>query len=188
MGRLFDLTRFHPGHQRLYDLISDIEPQLAPGAAQYTRDRLSHLLTALALDPGQDATFFSFRDQNFDSLAQTAPSLLGQTLFREMRILQRYPQLYLAFEQAKALRAWNYWNHQHIATPFNGFLPKGEIGVNPSCPTADCTVWLAETCERGLLHPIDELDVTFVPRLADLSMTAMRRDATGRAAGHRAAA
>ena len=45
-------------------------------------------------------------------------------------------------------------------------------------------MWLAETCERGLLHPVDELDVAFAPRMADLSMTAMRRDATGKAAGH----
>ncbi|MER6318841.1 hypothetical protein ABT237_34545 [Streptomyces sp. NPDC001581] len=187
MDKLFDLSRFHPGHQRLHDLIADIEPALAPSAAQYTRDRFSHLLTALVLDPGQDATTVTFRDQDFDSLARAAPSLLGQTLFREMRILRRYPLLYLVFEQAKALRAWNYWNHHQIRAPFNGFLPKGEIGVNPAYP-ADCTVWLAETCERGLLHPVDELDVTFVPRMADLAMTAMRRDATGKAAGHPAAA
>ncbi|MEV6616744.1 NAD-dependent epimerase/dehydratase family protein [Streptomyces sp. NPDC051051] len=139
------------------------------------------------LAPGQDATTFAFRDQDFDSLAKAAPSLLGQTIFREMRILQRYPQLYLAFEQAKALRAWNYWNHHQIRAPFNGFLPKGEIGVDPAYP-ADCAVWLAETCERGLIHPVDELDVAFVPRMADLGMTAMRRDATGKAAGHPAAA
>ncbi|MFE9921346.1 hypothetical protein ACFYQA_07130 [Streptomyces sp. NPDC005774] len=188
MDKLFDLSRFHPDHQRLYDLIADIEPPLAPGAAQYTRDRLSHLFTALALDPGQDATTFTFRDRDFDSLAQAAPSLLGQALFREMRILQRYPQLYLAFEQAKALRAWNYWNHHQITTPFNGFLPKGEIDVNPAYPAAGCTVWLAETCERVLLHPVEELDVVFVPRMADLGMTAMRRDATGKAAGHPAVA
>lgn len=51
-------------------------------------------------------------------------------------------------------------------------------------PNATYRVWVADTCERGLLHPVDELNVTAVPRLADLSMTAMRRDETGRAAGH----
>ncbi|MDX3533983.1 hypothetical protein PV721_06300 [Streptomyces sp. MB09-01] len=179
MDKLFGLSRFHPGHRRLHDLIADIEPALAPGAAQYTRDRFSHLLTALILDPGQDATTFTFRDQDFDTLARVAPSLLGQTLFREMRILQRYPLLYLVFEQAKALRAWNYWNHHQIRAPFNGFLPKGEIGANPAYP-AHCTVWLAETCERGLLHPVDELDVTFTPRMADLATShATRRHRQG---------
>ncbi|MEV0282155.1 hypothetical protein AB0I22_38090 [Streptomyces sp. NPDC050610] len=187
MDKLFDLSRFHPGHQRLHDVIAGIERSLAPGAAPYTRDRLSHLLTTLALNPDQDAATFTFRDQDFDSLVRTAPSLLGQTLFREMSLLQRYPQLYLVFEQAKALRAWTYWNHHQIATPFNGFLPKGEIGVNPAFP-ALCTVWLTETYERGLIHPSHELDVTFAPRMADLGLTAMRRDTTGKAAGHPTAA
>ncbi|MGW8954752.1 hypothetical protein [Streptomyces sp. NPDC055709] len=31
MDQLFDLSRFHPGHQRLQDLITGIEPRLAPG-------------------------------------------------------------------------------------------------------------------------------------------------------------
>lgn len=188
MHKLFDLSRFHPGSARLGELIADIEPRLAPQAPAYTRDRLAHLLAAIALDPRQDAASFSFRNPDFDDLAAAAPSLLGQVIFREMRTLERYPQLYLAFEQAKALEAWNYWNNTGIATPFNGFLPKGEIGVNPAYPAAATTVWLAETCERGLLHPAEQLDVAFVPRLADLEMTAMRRDATGKAAGHPAAA
>ncbi|MFF3316718.1 hypothetical protein ACFYV5_14550 [Streptomyces sp. NPDC003035] len=184
MDKLFDLSRFHPGHARLYELVADIEPRLAPGAAIYARDRLAHLFAALALDPHQDAIAFSFREADFDALTEAAPSLLGQAIFREMRILDRYPQLYLAFEQAKALQTWSYWNEKGIATPFNGFLPKGEIGVNPAYPAADFTVWLAETCERGLLHPVEQLDVAFVPRLAELGMTAMRRDNSGKAAGH----
>ncbi|MFE2917055.1 hypothetical protein [Kitasatospora indigofera] len=114
----------------------------------------------------------------------TAPHLLGQLIFREMRIIDRYPQLYLAFEQAKALQAWAYWNTEGIPTPFNGTIPKGEIGTNTAYPRSGCTVWTAETCERGLLHPVDQLDVAFFPRLAELSMTAMRRDETGKAAGH----
>lgn len=105
-----------------------------------------------------------------------------------MRILDRYPQLYLAFEQAKAVAVWTHWNERSIATPFSGFLPKGEIGVNPAFAQVDHTVWLAETCERSLLHPVQRLDVAFVPRLADLSLTALRRDDTGLAAGHQAAA
>lgn len=185
MAKLFDLGRFHPGHDRLRDLVGNIEPGLAAGASQYTRDRMSHLFAALALTALQDAECTTFRGATFESLTADAPGLLGQAVFREMRIIQRYPQLYLAFEHAKAMEAWNYWNSHGIPTPFNGFLPKGEIGVNPAYPNADFEVWTAETCRRGLLHPVDQLAVTFAPRLADLSMTAMRRDETGKAAGHR---
>lgn len=184
MDKLFDLGRFHPAHNRLLQLIGRIEPGLETRVAQYARDRMSHLFATITLDAAQDVSAVTFQGADFDTLAACSPSLLGQAVFREMRIIERYPQLYLALEEAKALEAWDYWNAEGIATPFNGFLPKGEIGINPAYPRSTCTVWVAETCERGLLHPIEQLDAVFVPRLAELGMTAMRRDETGRAAGH----
>ncbi|MEU6967458.1 hypothetical protein AB0A71_06930 [Kitasatospora aureofaciens] len=184
MDKLFDLSRFNPGHDRLLQLVERIEAGLGSGVARYTRRRLSHLFACVALDPRQDAASFTFRGADFDALTATAPHLLGQLAFREMRIIDRYPQLYLAFEQAKALEAWDYWNAEGIPTPFNGTIPKGEIGINPAYPRSHCTVWTAETCERGLLHPAEQLDLAFLPRLAELGMTAMRRDDTGKAAGH----
>lgn len=184
MDKLFDLGRFHPGHDRLIELVGHVEPGLETRVAQYARARLSHLFATIALDATQDSSAVTFQGADFDTLAAYSPSLLGQVLFREMRIVERYPQLYLAFEEAKALEAWDYWNNEGIVTPFNGFLPKGEIGVNPAYPRSVHTAWVAETCERGLLHPIEQLDATFVPRLAELGMTAMRRDESGRAAGH----
>ncbi|MCX4748079.1 hypothetical protein OG455_21610 [Kitasatospora sp. NBC_01287] len=184
MDQLFDLSRFNPGYDRLLQLVGQIEASLTSGVASFTRRRLSHLFASVALAPGQDAASVTFRGADFDALAVTAPHLLGQLIFREMRIIDRYPQLYLAFEQAKALEAWDYWNTNGIPTPFNGTIPKGEIGINTAYPRADCTVWTAETCERGLVHPVEQLNVTFLPRLAELSMTAMRRDTTGKAAGH----
>ncbi|BFV58365.1 hypothetical protein KCMC57_up34690 [Kitasatospora sp. CMC57] len=184
MDQLFDLSRFNPGHERLLQLVGQIEAGLAPGVADFTRRRLSHLFASVALAPDQDAASFTFRSADFDLLATTAPYLLGQLVFREMRIVDRYPELYLAFEQAKALEAWSYWNAEGIPTPFNGTIPKGEIGINPAYPRARCAVWTAETCERGLLHPVEQLEVSFLPRLAELGMTAMRRDGTGKAAGH----
>lgn len=84
------------------------------------------------------------------------------------------------------MEAWNYWNRQGIPTPFNGFLPKGEIGINTAYARGSSTVWSAQTCEHGLLHPVEQIEAELVPRLADLSMTAMRRDETGKAAGHQA--
>lgn len=184
MERLFDLSCFRPGHDTLHQIIGSIEPTLAPQVAGYVQSRLSHLFAALALAPDQDATSFSFQGTDFDVLAAAAPGLLGQALFRRLRVTERYPQLYHCFEQAKALEVWDYWNTEGIATPFNGFLPKGEIGINPAYPRATCGVWTAETCERGLLHPVERVEAVPVARLADLSQTAMRRDGTGRAVGH----
>ncbi|MEU4406207.1 hypothetical protein AB0F88_16925 [Streptosporangium sp. NPDC023963] len=178
MGRLFDLALFGPNHDQLVHLVGQVESGLAPGAASYVRRRLPHLFACLALAPSQDAASVTFQGCDFDTLAAAAPGLLGQLLFREMRRLQRYPQLFPLFEQAKALEVYDYWNTHKIPTPFNGTLPKGEIGVNPASPAvASCTVWEAETCERGLLHPVQQLDVIFVPRLTDLRSTALGRAA-----------
>ncbi|TLS46087.1 hypothetical protein FE633_11090 [Streptomyces montanus] len=179
MGRLFDLARFNPDHAQLLDLIRQIEPGLDPGATAHTRRRLAHLFACAALGPDRDAAAITFQDAatDFDALAGAAPQLAGQLVFREMRTLPRYPALFAVFEQAKATEVYGYWNREQIAAPFNGVLPKGEIGINLAFPHATCTAWVAETCERGLLHPTEQLDLILVPRLMDLRGTALGRAA-----------
>ncbi|MFB8198807.1 hypothetical protein [Kitasatospora purpeofusca] len=166
MDTLFDLGRFHPGHSGLLDLVGRIEPALAPGAPAYIRRRLSHTFATTCLAPGRDTMAVTFRQAGPANLAAMAPGLLGQLLFREVRLLDRYPQLYHVFEQAKAMEAWAYWNTRNIVTPFNNACgPKGEVGLNPAVPQARVTVWTAETCERGLLHPIEQIEAAPAPRL-----------------------
>ncbi|MEV7959058.1 hypothetical protein ACIO6T_39255 [Streptomyces sp. NPDC087532] len=179
MGRLFNLALFNPNHAQLTEMIGRIEPGLALGAPAYTRRRLPHLFACAALGPSRNVTTVAFRDAaaDFDSLAAAAPHLAGQLVFREMRTLPRYPALFPVFEQAKASSVYDYWNREGIAAPFNGVMPKGEIGLNLAYPRATFTAWVAETCERGLLHPTEQLDLLPVPRLADLRETALGRAA-----------
>ncbi|WP_234043329.1 hypothetical protein [Streptomyces marianii] len=179
MGRLFDLALFNPDRTQLTELIDRIDPALALGADAYVRRRLPHLFACAALGPDRDAGAVSFRHAgtDFDTLATMAPHLAGQLVFREMRTLPRYPALFPVFEQAKATSVYAYWNNQNIAVPFNGVLPKGELGLNLAFPRASCTAWVAETCERGLLHPTEQLNLLPVPRLADLRGTALGRAA-----------
>ncbi|GAA1400258.1 hypothetical protein GCM10009639_41040 [Kitasatospora putterlickiae] len=184
MDTLFDLGRFHPGHGRLLDLLGRIEPALAPGAAAYVRRRLSHTFAATCLAPGQDATTATFRQADPNKLATMAPGLLGQLLFREVRLLDRYPQLYHVFERAKAMEAWAYWNARGIVTPFNDTCgPKGEVGLNPAVPRARVTVWTAATCERGLLHPLEQVDAAPAPRLVPWLVAGQRPKVFGRGPG-----
>ncbi|MFK0193970.1 hypothetical protein [Kitasatospora sp. NPDC090308] len=175
MGTLFDVGRFRPGHQRLLDLIDGIEPGLSAGAAAFVRDRLAHRLTATALTPAADATAFTFTGAHADDLRTAAAPLLGQLLFREVRLLDRYPQLYHLFEQEKAAEAWAYWNRRRTSLPYNATCgPKGEIGVNPASPHAQVTVWTAERCARGLLHPTEQVAAVPAPRLAPWVFSALR--------------
>ncbi|MQS16000.1 hypothetical protein F7Q99_28070 [Streptomyces kaniharaensis] len=175
MGTLFDLGQFQPGHARLLDLIGRIEPGLADGVAAYVRRRVAHQFAATGLAPGQDVRDVSFQRISPDQLEELAPHLLGQLLFREVRLLDRYPQLYHVFEQAKALEAWTYWNTEGICLPFNGACgPKGEVGVNPAAPNARFAVWTADLDERGLLHPVEQLTAVPVPRLVPWLVAPLR--------------
>ncbi|MBP0451026.1 hypothetical protein J5Y04_15955 [Kitasatospora sp. RG8] len=174
MDVLFDLGRFHPDHSRLLQLVDRIEPALTAPVARYVRRRLSHRFATTALAPDQDTTAFSFEYPDLNVLTAAVPHLLGQLLFREVRILDRYPQLYHCFEQAKALEAWTYWNTEQIATPFNGTMPKGEIGLNPAYPNARVTVWTAQTCDRGLLHPAEQVAAVPAPRLVPWLVAPLR--------------
>ncbi|MET8983435.1 hypothetical protein ABZX85_48545 [Streptomyces sp. NPDC004539] len=166
MDRLFDLARFNPRHHRLVQLVEGIEPALGPGAAEYVRRRLSHLFARTALHPSQDAAAVTFLGADLSTLRNVAPGLIGQMIFREIRYMPRYQQLYHCFEKAKALDAWDYWNSEGIPTPFNGILPKGEIGINPVYPRSSVRAWAAEKDSRGYLHPAEEVTAVFTPHLA----------------------
>ena len=186
MGELFDLALFRPGYARLRELIGQVEPGLVDGAAEYVRRRLAHLFACAALDASQDAATATFAQTTFDTLTRTAPGLLGQMLFRMLRASPRYPQLYPVFEQPKATGASAYWNAHGIPAPFNGVIPKGEIGLNMAWP-AGARVWTADV-SQGLLHPAEQLPLTLVPRLSDLRDTALGRARfsadTGRRGSH----
>ncbi|MFI1727399.1 hypothetical protein [Streptomyces sp. NPDC020489] len=166
MDQLFDLARFNPRHHRLVQLIEGMEPALGPGVAEYVRRRLSHLFAQTALHPSQDAASVTFQGADLNTLRKAAPGLIGQMIFREIRYMPRYRHLYHCFEKAKALEAWDYWNNEGIPTPFNGILPKGEIGINPVYPRSAVRAWAAERDAQGYLHPTEELTAILTPHLA----------------------
>ncbi|MFE7114318.1 hypothetical protein ACFU99_02695 [Streptomyces sp. NPDC057654] len=176
MDQLFDLARFNPCHHRLVQLIEGMEPALAPEVAEYVRRRLSHLFARTALHPSQDAASATFLGTDLITLRNTAPGLIGQMIFREIRYMPRYQQLYHCFEKAKALEAWDYWNSEGIPTPFNGTLPKGEIGINPVYPRSVVRAWTAECDSKGYLHPADEVTAVFTPHLASWRAPSRRRE------------
>lgn len=166
MDQLFDLARFAPNHHQLVQLIGGIELTLAPGAAEYVRRRLSHLFAVTVLHPSQDAASVTFQGADLSAIQEAAPGLIGQMVFREIRYMARYRQLYHCFEKAKALEVWDYWNSEGLPTPFNGTLPKGEIGINPVYPRLSFRVWTADRDGEGYLHPAEEVMADFKPHLA----------------------
>ncbi|WP_051779488.1 hypothetical protein [Streptomyces sp. NRRL S-241] len=166
MDQLFDLARFNPRYHRLVQLISGIEPALGPGVADYVRRRLSHLFARTALHPSEDAASVTFQGTDLSTIQKAAPGLIGQMVFRAIRYMSRYRELYHCYEKAKALEAWDYWNSEGVPTPFNGILPKGEIGINPAYPRSSVRVWTARQDSQGRLHPDEEITAVLTPHLA----------------------
>jgi hypothetical protein len=72
--------------------------------------------------------------------------LLGHMLHRELRNVtpERHQELFRFFEQEKATSIWNYWNKRGVAVPFNGVVPKGEMGPNPCFTKGKISIYLGE--------------------------------------------
>jgi len=101
----------------------------------------------------------------------------GHTIHRLLRNMNRSSDFYYYFEQTKALEIWNFWNMSNVLLPFNGLLPKGEIGINPAFPQKNESVYSAELIYgKGstIVRPIERVDCGVAPRLVDLKYTFMR--------------
>ncbi|MER6302211.1 hypothetical protein ABT247_21985 [Kitasatospora sp. NPDC001539] len=175
MAGKFNLARFRPRPQELATLLQGVDPTIdADHARSYLVERISYLVAARLFTSGQVPEAWHRTRWEFDSLATQLGPLLGHLIHRELRSFGRYPDFYFYFDQHKALQAWNYWNHMDIVAPFNGTMPKGEIGINPAYPNLDYRVWRAEPDSAGHLHPTEQLALSIAPRLVDIKYTLMR--------------
>ena len=145
--------------------------------SSYLKDRIIFLTNARLLTKEGATADWCKIEWDYDSLLHYAAPLLGHLLHRELRSFGRYPDFYFYFDQYKALQAWNYWNHAEVAIPFNGIIPKGEVGINPAFTDLDYKVYRTSiTTEKDIdfLIPVEELDVRIVPKLIELKRTFMR--------------
>ena len=107
--------------------------------------------------------------------------LLGHLVHRELRNTtpDRHQELYRFFEQAKSNSIWNYWNKRGVALPFNGVIPKGEIGPNPCFTKSTISFYEGEVTEvRGrqvFVRKGRSLDLKIKKELGELRHT-FRRD------------
>lgn len=116
---------------------------------------------------------------DFKTLESIASPLLGHLIHRELRNFGRFPDFYFYFDQFKALQAWNYWNHMGVVMPFNGIMPKGEIGINPAWPDLKYKIYLGREIKGPMkgemyVEQDKEIQVKIVARLVDHRVSIMR--------------
>lgn len=175
MAGAFNLSEFRPSPESLPVLLKRIDPTIdADHAQRYLVERICFLVNARLLGPEGTHQDWRHTRWEFDSLCERVAPLVGHLIHRELRTFGRYPDFYFYYDQHKALQAWNYWNHMDIVAPFNGTIPKGEVGINPAYPDLDYSIYLGELAPDGTIHPVKQLDLRITPRLVDLKYTLMR--------------
>lgn len=182
LARDFNLGIFNPSPKKLREHlelikrkgICDID---ADKLLTYIQKRLSFLVNARFFS--NEAEFID-RDRlklEFNDLTNYLGPLVGHLIHRELRSFRRYPDFYFYFDQLKALQVWNYWNHRDIVTPFNGVMPKGEIGINPAYPNLDYKIYTGCIQTEGnssYIQQKKEINIKIIPRLVNLKHTLMR--------------
>ncbi len=177
MAGKFDLTKFRPSPRDLERLLHQVDPTIdLKHAKDHLLERLAFLISARLLTPGKQPGDWHHIRWEFEDLRRLVAPLLGHLIHRELRTYGRYPDFYFYYDQYKALQAWNYWNHMDIIAPFNGTIPKGEIGINPAYPDLDYTIHCAEVTGPGFLAPAERLQIAIAPRLVDIKYTLMRNN------------
>ena len=175
----FSLTQFKPTMKEVTDYLKNKNIFInfdETHFQNYLVNRLIFLTNARLLNSEIGLIDWDEILWDFDELTQYVRPLLGHLIHRELRTFGRYPHFYYYFDQMKALQIWNYWNQLNLVIPFNGIIPKGEVGINPAYPELKYKIYLAESYKeenKMYLKPTKEQTVQIVPRLVDPKFTAM---------------
>lgn len=177
--RHYSLTQFRPDIDEVVEhlLKNKVFENLNQGEMEeYLSQRLIFLTNARMFNKGSGLIDWENIAWDFDGLSKVMKPLIGHLIHRELRSFGRYPDFYFYFDQLKALRIWNYWNQINLVIPFNGIVPKGEVGINPAFPELKYKSFLAKYYSiegKGYLEPGEELRLNIIPRLVDPRFTAM---------------
>jgi len=169
----FDLSKFDPTPEELHAYIStkskwglNVDQMML-----YLEERVAFLVCARLIPDALDLDWRTM-EWRFDNLSQTLGPLVGHLVHRLLRKYKRSRLAYYFYDHTKAMQAWNYWNQNEIAIPFNGIIPKGEVGVNP----AHSQTWklFRGKYDKGHIEKEIELALIPQPRLVDQKYSTMR--------------
>ena len=178
----FSLRTFAPP---LGDVIKNIHDTKVIGDfneqdfVNFVAQRLLFIINARLFSDHEEPMDWSTLRWTFLDLSRHMSPLIGHLLHRELRTFGRYPDFYFYFDQIKALRIWNFWNELGVRVPFNGLIPKGEVGVNPAHTKSEPKIY-GSTIELQnddvYLRLTEQLPIEVASRLVDPRFVSMRED------------
>lgn len=177
----FNLRTFQPKIEQIFKYLSGLgclDGVDYSKVEEYFFNRISYILFTKLWNNDNPIGDWRKLLLTFDNLTENFRPLLGHIIHRELRNFGRYPDFYFYFDQMKALEIWNYWNHSNILIPFNGIMPKGEIGINPAFPELKFEIFeteiLTDDSSEIFVIPKNKIRIEFVPKLVDLKFTTLR--------------
>lgn len=175
----FKLSSFLPNFERLSSYIKSnkfISNFDDNNFAEYISRRLLTLVMSKLLS-NTESIDWKKMNWDFSNLFERVSQLVGHLIHRELRNHGRYPSFYFYYDQTKALQIWNYWNHMDVSIPFNGIIPKGEVGINPAHPELNYKVYtthVENTKGKINIELEKQINISLEPRLVSLRYTTMR--------------
>lgn len=171
--RNFSLATFNPSITELGHALRALEQEELvrirfAALLEYVKERIVFLVNACLLGSREEQLSWSTLTWQFDELATMFPCLVGHAIDREARRVDQYRGFHFLFDERKAASIWNYWQAMGIAVPFNGILPKGEIGINPAHTNLKYKVYRGRPQHMDnelYIQPAEELAVQILPRL-----------------------
>lgn len=175
MNGNFSLSQFAPTPKMIKEFLKSEQMHETniryDACIQYAARRVAFMIRQTCFT--QDTDWMSVH-YTIAHLAKSAAPLIGHMVHRILRNYGRYNDFYFYFDNMKALQVWNYWNSRDIAVPFNGTIPKGEIGINPAYPNLKYKVYAAKSIGKNTIEIGKNLPIYVSPRLVDLSMSSLR--------------
>ena len=169
----FNLASFNPNIIELQRVINELEQENLVHIRfvellKYLKKRIIFLINSCLLGSSVEPELRSNLTWEFDNLSTLFPHLVGHAIDREIRQTDQYKNYHNLFDEFKAKSIWNYWNEMHIAIPFNGILPKGEIGINPTYSNLRYKIYRGKPQyinNELYVQPDQELAIRILPQL-----------------------
>lgn len=140
----FRLLMFNPSIKEMADYIEKMANEKHQGILDFDRDQFYAFMMLRSMQNVRKSFGLS-KDHRLNksplgskvdaasllAFAETNKGVVGHLFHRALRSKEEWEDDHRLYEHARAQKIWNYWDKLGVGYPFNGSLPKGEVGYNP---------------------------------------------------------